>query len=106
VLLLLLGAEGKSEGRIPLKVFEYLAANRPIICIGSKSGDVAKIVEEANAGKVVDFHDKVELSRVIGEYYQQYKTGNLIIENQGLKKFSRKNLSSQLSEVLNKLISN
>ncbi|MCP6336061.1 hypothetical protein NL449_28990, partial [Klebsiella pneumoniae] len=36
------------------KLFEYLAANKPIICIGPIHGDADRIIDECGAGRV--FH--------------------------------------------------
>ncbi len=101
-LLLLLGA--KDAGRIPLKVYEYMAAQRPIIGIGSENSDVARIVKEANAGQVIDFGAKNKLVMLIGEYYEQYKSGNLSVDNSSIEQYSRKSLTASLAKVLDNLI--
>ena len=42
-------------GRIPGKLFEYLAAKRPILCIGPKEGDSARVISETNSGITCEF---------------------------------------------------
>lgn len=58
VLLLLLNDTQDIMGRIPAKLFEYLAAKRPVLAIGNLQGDAAKIIHETGAGLVADFKDK------------------------------------------------
>lgn len=102
-LLLLLGAADKSEGRIPLKVYEYMAAQRPIIGIGPENSDVARIVKQAGAGEIVDFANEAKLTALIEGYYREYKSGNLSVDNSGVEQYSRRNLTASLAKVLDNL---
>ena len=47
------------------KLFEYLATRNNIICIGPKSGDAAKIINECNCGKTFDRTDIQEIKNYI-----------------------------------------
>ncbi len=44
----------KKEGGIPAKVYEYLAARKPIIYIGKKDGFVAEVLKETGSGESFD----------------------------------------------------
>jgi glycosyltransferase involved in cell wall biosynthesis len=44
------------------KLFEYLAAGRPIICIGPADGDAAAIIDECTAGKTFERKDGPSLA--------------------------------------------
>lgn len=105
-LLLLLGATDKSQGRIPLKVYEYMAAQRPIIGVGPENSDVARIVKEAGAGEIVDFTDEAKLTSLLERYYKDYKFDNLGVDNKGVEQYSRKNLTASLAKVLDDLTLN
>lgn len=85
------------------KIFEYLQSKRPIIGIGPVDGDLAEILEESNAGQMVDFEDVQGLKDVITTYYKVYKTGKLIAESQNVDQYHRKNLTAVLAKLLNKL---
>lgn len=100
-LLLLLGAD--DAGRIPLKVYEYMASKRPIVGIGAEKSDVARIVKEADAGEIIDFNAVDKLATLIERYYADYKAGKLEVNGAGVEQYSRKNLTEKLSKVLNKL---
>lgn len=54
------------------KLFEYLAAKRPILGIGSCDGDCCKkVLRETKAGVMIDFEDAVEMKKVVLNYYNQ-----------------------------------
>lgn len=105
VLLLLLGDEKQSQGRIPLKVFEYMASQRPIIGIGSTESDVAKILEQSGTGIMLSLNDKMGLKTQVSEYFKNYREGNLKLQNpKKISAYSRKELTSKLSVLLNELV--
>lgn len=100
VLLLLSNNTKNARGILTGKFFEYLSAKRPILAIGARDGDMAKILEETNAGKISDFNDELALKRNILEYYESYKNGNLVCESKGVEKYSRKELTVRLATLL------
>ena len=71
-LLLLLNWEDTSEkGVCPLKVFEYLAAQRPIIATGGFGHDViARLLDETNAGF---YAQRDAIKEILKEAYSEYK---------------------------------
>jgi glycosyltransferase involved in cell wall biosynthesis len=103
VLLLPLNNTHNAKGIVTGKLFEYLAGRRPILCIGPEDGDAAGILNETNAGVVVDFNDEEKMRNTILQYYNLYLSGNLDSQSQVIEKYSRKNLTAKLSEVLNQL---
>lgn len=104
VLLLLLGAE--DAGRIPLKAYEYMASHRPIAGIGKVESDVASILESTGAGKIIGFSDAEGLQKLLADYYHSYKSETLRAYSKDLEKYSRKNLTAALADILNKLTRN
>lgn len=103
VLLLPLNDTPNIDGVVPGKLYEYIGAQRPIICIGKTDGDAAKIINETNAGKVSDFGDVETLKETIKAFYQQYKNDTLEVESKDYEKYSRKLLAGQIAEELNKI---
>ncbi len=104
VLLLPLNDTPNIDGVVPGKLYEYIGAQRPILCIGKPTGDSAKIIQETNAGKVADFKDKETLKTILTQYYQAYKQSNLKAESTNYEKYSRKILAGQITEELNKIV--
>lgn len=89
-----------SKGIIPGKIFEYLASGKQILSFGPDKADVAKILEETQAGKHFGYSDTETVKRFILEKFDLWKSGNLSENTQHIKQFSRKNLTQQLSKIL------
>ena len=53
LLLLIPDAGGRGRGVLTAKIFEYLAAERPILAAVPRDGDAAALIREAGAGPVV-----------------------------------------------------
>ena len=102
-LLLMLGNKQKSQGRIPAKVFEYLAAERPILSLGPEGGDVAQIIAEAGAGTTVDFDATETLKSTLMQWFEAFGADGLKVQTKGVSKFTRKALTEQLAGVLNSI---
>lgn len=101
ILLLLLNNTPNVLGVIPGKIFEYLATNRPILCIGPGNGDSAQIIKETSAGRVVDFLEKDKMKAIIKHYYELFKVNKLQLFPTNIEKYSRKNLTKDMVEHLN-----
>ena len=59
------------EGNIPAKLFEYLAAKRPIIAVGCETGFVAEEIHRRNAGLLSNDPDK--LAAKLREWVEEKK---------------------------------
>ncbi len=103
ILLLIVNNTPNAKGVITGKIFEYLLAKRPVICIGPVDGDAAHVINETNAGEVVNYDDTKKMKAILLQYYQLFKVGKLNSESKNVEKYSRKNLTKQLSNILNKL---
>lgn len=100
VLLLIEIDSEETNGIIPGKIFEYMVSGRPIIGIGPDMSDFARIITETNSGVFITYDDKDKLKGSILGYYQEYLKGSLKSSAVGLQKYSRKNLTLQLAEIL------
>ncbi|UOB17375.1 glycosyltransferase family 4 protein [Abyssalbus ytuae] len=85
---------------IPGKLFEYMSAERPIIAVGPENWDAEKIITETNIGKCFAYDKKGELKKYILSLYKNYKEDNLRVNPIGLKKYSRKSLTEELSKFI------
>lgn len=83
------------------KLFEYLAACRPVVAIDSPYSDAAAIIEECQAGKTFtrDDHDGIRdyLEYLINEYK---KAGGIKAGNGVHIKYSRSKLAGRLSRLI------
>ncbi len=105
VLLLLIPNVLNNEGILTGKLFEYLTAKRPILAIGPEKGDLATILEETNAGKVVNFENELKLSEEIKSLYKDYKNNKLLVSSSNIKKYHRKELTKELASILKNITS-
>lgn len=103
-LLLLINNTPNSMGIIPGKVFEYIASQRPVLCIAPPEGDSAGIVRAAGAGYVVDFNDNTELKDSLIRLFTDFSSGKSFSGNSDYNKYSRKQLCSDIAAELNKLL--
>lgn len=65
------GAEGIETG----KVFEYLAARRPVLALGPPHGNAARILTETGAGQTFDWDDADRVERWLLAAYRAWEAG-------------------------------
>ncbi len=106
ILLLPINNTQNSLGIVPGKVFEYLAAKRPIFAIGPTEGDSAKIIREQKAGITCGFEDSDNIKLNLEKFYSLYKEGRLNIEASDLDKYSRNKLAKQFISLFDKIKKN
>ncbi|OXA76161.1 Glycosyltransferase Family 4 [Flavobacterium aquidurense] len=102
VLLLIEINSEDTKSIIPGKLFEYMVSNRPIVAIGPQGSDFADIIKETNTGVFFDYSEKAKLKSVILDFYNQYLEGKLQANGVGLQQYSRKNLTKQLAQLINR----
>ncbi len=104
VLLLILNNTQNAKGILTGKLFEYMSAKRPVLCIGATDGDAAEIVSSTETGITCNFDDGNKMKQSISHFYQLYKSGGLTINANGVERYSRKSLTEKLVEHLNYLV--
>ena len=101
VLLLIEANTTEASYIIPGKLFEYINANRPILALGPKQSDIPSILKDTQTGKYFDYENETALKTHILELFENYKTNSLSVVSKDIERFSRKNCTKQLVEVLN-----
>lgn len=104
LLLLINQVDFNAMGRIAGKVFEYLASNRPILCLGPKEGDSAKIIHETGSGEVAGYEESERVRTIIENWYLEYKKGTLSVNSSDYERFSRKNLTRELATFFSEVL--
>ena len=102
VLLLIEINSAETKSIIPGKLFEYMVSERPIIAIGPEGSDFAEIITSTNTGIFFTYDEKEKLKALLLRYYQDYKNQNLKVHAIGLQQFSRKNLTENLANLINR----
>lgn len=100
VLLLLINNVPNAKGILTGKLFEYLAAHRPILAVAPPNGDVAKVLKQTEAGETADFEDEEKIEEIIKKYYSNYQQGTLHTKDTALQQYSRRYLTKKLAEIL------
>ncbi|MBX7044597.1 MAG: glycosyltransferase [Ignavibacteria bacterium] len=106
VLLLINPVVSNEDMVIPGKVYEYLAARKPIINITKKSSDLAWIVSEADAGETFERSMKPELAAFLHKLTAKWRANknlDLPAGNKDYQKFSRHTEAKELSEIIRSL---
>ncbi|MCF8714149.1 glycosyltransferase family 4 protein [Joostella atrarenae] len=100
VLLLIEIDAKKTRGIIPGKLFEYFAAERPILALGPEKWDVEQLLNKTNAGLYFNYGDRDKLKTAILSLYKAYKNDNLYVNSVGIDKYHRKSLTEQLAGII------
>lgn len=100
-LLLIINKAPNSKGILTGKLFEYLALQKPIIGIGPKDGDAAKILHQTNAGLMIEHDDIKSMKEIL---LKLFKDDLKISSNNEISKYSRKKLTEDLINVINNYI--
>lgn len=87
----------ETKGIIPGKLFEYMAANRPVLGIGPAGWDVTSILAETKHGNTFTYTQKKELKALLLEWYKAYKQNKLHVTKGDITAYSRKELTKKLA---------
>lgn len=96
-LLLIIPSHSSNQGIIPGKVFEYIAAARPIICLGPADSDSARIISEAQAGKALSPEDTDSILATLTAFHENP------IPVEPSDQYSRKTITRDLSKIMNSI---
>lgn len=91
ILLLPLRQEPEYAKVLPGKIFEYIAARRPVLGIGQSDGAAAAVLRDAGAGEMFGWEEKEALMEFILASHP---------EPSGAEKYSRRRLTEQLVKLL------
>ncbi len=105
LLLLLINNTPNSKMVLTGKLFEYLNSGRPILCIGPKDGDAARIIKETKTGIIADFNEKTKIKSEILTFYKDFLSNKIDNKYKGknIDKYSRKVLTGDLALLLNEI---
>jgi glycosyltransferase involved in cell wall biosynthesis len=99
VQLLILAHTGLAPGNLPGKFFEYLASGNFIVGIGPVEGDAADILRSTHAGEMMERSSQKAIIRLLLQRITQWSEGTEA-RNEDVSAFSRRNLTRQLSGLM------
>jgi len=106
LLLLIPEAGGRGRGVLSGKVFEYLAAERPVLAVVPPDGAAAELIRETGAGVVAASGDVDAIRRALVELHGRWREGRLDSEplsQEWRDKLSRASRVEELAELLQSL---
>lgn len=87
---------------LPGKLFEYLASNKPIICIGPIHSDADHIIDECGAGRVFHYAAFNLMVDYLDQMARNWKINpNLDLPIVNYHRYSRRALTGRLAEIIN-----
>lgn len=104
LLLLVANQAPTASSIIPGKVFEYLAAARPIIALCPPSGDLAAIVEQANAGSAFGYTDVEGLKTHIEQAFTAFLSSGIPAPKSLRKQYARDVQTERLAVILHEMV--
>lgn len=102
---LLLLANNVSKGIVGTKIFEYLAVEKPILCVRNDEGVLQEIITQANAGIAASTVEKTK-KFLLEKYveWQQNRCTRQEINREYVSQFSRKRQAEEFVIVLDKCL--
>ena len=98
LLLLLLFNSKSGVGNYPGKIFEYFAAQKPILAFGPDRSDTQSLISVSQAGSYFTYEEQNIKNEILNVFYGRSK-----IFSSNISRFSRDKLAFELSDLLNKL---
>jgi len=105
ILLLLKWEDPKEKGVYSGKIFEYLAAKRPILATGGSKDVISELLEETKAG--IDALTVEEIKIALKSFYYEYKQKRKVSFNgdiEEINKYSYREVAKKFADVLNQTI--
>ena len=88
---------------LPGKLFEYLAARRPILGIGQSDGAMARVIEEAGAGVTADWDDAAAMKTFLENAWESFCRGGVPATDGNIEKYSRESTAKALARLLDSI---
>jgi len=89
--------------RLTYKIFEYIAADKPILCIGPEDGDAAQVIKNLNKGCTAHFEDTEKIKNFILKTYQEFLNENGEKNTSNIAAYNFVNLTESICKLLNKI---
>ena len=101
VLLMAIPDVPRNLGILPGKVFEYLAAGKPILCVGPAGCDADNLLRECSAGQALPYEDASLMRATLEALATQWQQHpNLDLPALGNARYSRRGLAGALAGLI------
>jgi glycosyltransferase involved in cell wall biosynthesis len=90
---------------IPARFYDYIGTKSRIICLAPRVSEIALYIKEYGNGITLYYEESEEISKQKLQRFLSMNKPNNTMSNQFIERFSRKNLTRQLSNVFQYIIS-
>ena len=102
LLILPLRQEPEYRNVLPGKIFEYLAARRPVLGIGQEDGAAAQVLADTRAGIMCDWDNAAAIRSAVDRAWSAHQAGEAF-SSSDLERYTRRHLTGLLASLLNQL---
>lgn len=103
---LLLLQAANCNAQIPAKLYEYLRARRPILALTDPTGDTARTLDAAAAGRIARLDSAAEIEAALPLFLEEIRTGTARMPTEPtVARYSREAQSGELAALLQKAVS-
>ena len=103
LLLLPLRNDPQYKPILPGKLFEYLAARRPVLGIGQPDGAMARVLAGTQAGITAGWEDASSMRAFLEQAWQQHLAGGVPATQGDIGRYSRRATAHELAQLLETL---
>ncbi len=102
--LLLLQAANCNQ-QIPAKLYEYLYASRPILCLTDPVGDTGQLLQGLGSPYIARLDNAADIARALRSFLGDVQQDRgFVVSREVVNQFSRRTLTGELAKVLNEAI--
>lgn len=103
ILLLPLNNTPNAMGIATGKLYEYLALQRPILCIGPPNGDAAAIIRKTGSGTTAGFDEPEIIRQTLLAWFNDYRDKRLAWQGSNITNYSRVTLAGEMAGILDEV---
>ncbi len=104
LLLLCINNTDNKGGILPGKMYEYIGANRDILCVGPSTGDAVDILSTCQPESIAQYDDKNKIKEIVIKSYNRFINQDYSRSDRNGLQYSRQVLADKYCRVLDSLV--
>lgn len=92
--------------QIPAKIYEYMFCRKPILAFTDPEGETGRLLSSVGVRSIAKLEDRVAIENELRVFLHQLQAGKaFVVSQEAAGRFSRKTLTGDLSNLLNRVLS-